>query len=722
MKASRLIVFFLLLAVCLGCDKKSETPFPPPDAGIELLEGGWPGLRGLSLGTTPGGVVAIAEEKARILYLLELQHDGTWATTPVDRFIRWPHLHVDDSGRYHIVYWNGMRKAITYATNASGDWTTEDILTTTDCFVRPRISLDGSGSAHVAVFDYENSTAIHLTDESGQWETETVPISTDWYVDFACGNDDICYIAYYDFEADSHRVAVLEDGAWEVETVDDRERMALEDFPSIAVDETGCVHMMYANVDGFQYASKCDGNWEVEQLEWEFISDYSIKVDYAGTVHIVFLENEWGLLQHAVKVGEEWWLLPITYGYGDFASFGVDDSGDVHIAYKGIIGEATDLTGGLVYSHNIGGWAPHLLDRGSMAGDFVDMACKENGAVHVAHKDSLYENLRFASNASGVWDLRLLDDTDASGEHPSVCSGKKGRVHVAEITDEKGSQPKLRHIFGKDDSWTVEDVLSEGDYTTPDYTSIAVDAEGRVHIAFRQWSESSWTSFGSEIQHAVRGSNGSWTFETVWSVEGQMGDYLDMALDNNGVPHLAFFDYQSDDVKHAFKNGASWEVECAADNVGDQTRGVSIAVDDEGGVHISFLHGDEVGLGYATNRSSSWETRILDQFLEVNNTGDTSIDVDRNGHVHISYVAVEEFNPMLRYITDESGEWSAYDIDNAGRVGAYNSLAVDDKYDFVHIAYTAEDSLWHAVFPIGNPNLEAFWTIDSVFLTPRLQK
>jgi hypothetical protein len=695
---------FFALTVCVGCGDDSGSRLHPPDAGIELVEGGWPGMRGLSLAATHDGA-ASAEEKARILYLLELKDDGTQTSTQIDRFVRWPHLQVDDTGHYHIVYWNGMRKAISYATNASGAWTVEDIFPLDDCFVRPRVSIDGDGAVHVAMFDYENFGAVHMTNKSGEWETDTVPISTDWYVDFACGGDNVCYLAFYDIETDSHRVAVLENGAWEVEVVDDRQRLGQEDFPSITVGEKGEVHMLYINVDGFQHASKTDGAWEIEQLEWQYVSGYSVKTDRAGNVHVLFRNGEMDALQHAVKVGDEWQLSPMVPGYLDFASFDTDDSGEVRLAYWGIVGEPTDLTGGLVYVREGEAWTPRLLDRGFRAGYFVDLTCNDNGAVYIAHMEHLFGTLRLASNASGTWDLRLLDDADWAGEYAAVCVGKDGRAHISEIADYDDEQDKLRHVFGKNNSWTMEDVVEKGDYTKLDYTSIAEDERGDIHLAFREWKEGG-SGFSSTIKYAVRNLFGSWTFETVYYVDGQAGDYLDMALDGDGASHLAFFDFHDNDIKHAVKDGGIWRIESASENVGGQTRGVSLAVDRDGKAHISFLHGSEIGLAYVTNRSSVWETRILDRFLEINAAGDTSIAADGDGHVHISYVAVEEFNPILRYATDRSGQWHVSDIDSAGWVGEYNSIAVDERYGAIHIAYSAEDSLWHAVFYMGAQNME----------------
>jgi hypothetical protein len=108
---------------------------------IEHVEGGEPCLRGAALAASPAGVVAIAEERGRYLYLVELENGEEVSRALVDRFVRWPALVADSSGHYHLAYWNGLKKAVVYATNTSGEWATQEIHATICHLVMPRIAL-----------------------------------------------------------------------------------------------------------------------------------------------------------------------------------------------------------------------------------------------------------------------------------------------------------------------------------------------------------------------------------------------------------------------------------------------------------------------------------------------------------------------------------------------------------------------------------------------------
>ena len=69
---------------------------------------------------------------------------------------------------------------------------------------------------------------------------------------------------------------------------------------------------------------------------------------------------------------------------------------------------------------------------------------------------------------------------------------------------------------------------------------------------------------------------------------------------------------------------------------------------------------------------------------------DTSIAVDSNDRIHISYY--DATNTALKYATDASGSWINSTIDSTNDVGGCTSIAVDSN-DGIHISYyNATDS------------------------------
>ena len=110
----------------------------------------------------------------------------------------------------------------------------------------------------------------------------------------------------------------------------------------------------------------------------------------------------------------------------------------------------------------------------------------------------------------------------------------------------------------------------------------------------------------------------------------------------------------------------------------------SIAVDSEDKIHISYFNNTLGGydLKYATDASGSWVTEVLDSAGVVGKY--TSLAIDSNDNMHICYY--DETNTALKYATDASGSWSYETIDDDGAVGWETSMAVDSD-DSLHISY-----------------------------------
>ena len=115
----------------------------------------------------------------------------------------------------------------------------------------------------------------------------------------------------------------------------------------------------------------------------------------------------------------------------------------------------------------------------------------------------------------------------------------------------------------------------------------------------------------------------------------------------------------------------------------------SIAIDSYGHKHISygrfgFFGGD---LMYATDKSGSWVITTVDSTGSVGEG--TSISVDSNDAVHISYY--DSTNTNLKYATCSSSctsasSWTISTLDSVGNVGSRTSIAIDSN-DAVHISY-----------------------------------
>jgi hypothetical protein len=104
----------------------------------------------------------------------------------------------------------------------------------------------------------------------------------------------------------------------------------------------------------------------------------------------------------------------------------------------------------------------------------------------------------------------------------------------------------------------------------------------------------------------------------------------------------------------------------------------SIAVDSDNKVHISYFDNSNEALKYATNASGSWVTYVVDSGRSYYYDYSARIAVDSNNKVHISY-----YGDGFKYATNASGSWAISSVDTGGWC---NSIGVDSN-NAVHISY-----------------------------------
>jgi hypothetical protein len=163
-----------------------------------------------------------------------------------------------------------------------------------------------------------------------------------------------------------------------------------------------------------------------------------------------------------------------------------------------------------------------------------------------------------------------------------------------------------------------------------------------------------------------------------------------LAIDQSDHPHISYYDYASQALKHTWRDGAAWHIE-AASSAGDEGQHTSLALDSAGQPHISYLDGDShtttVNLGYAWYGGGAWHTESVDTGAEDPWYGvHTSLAVDTTGHPHISYMVQNYPISILKYAWRDGTCWHTETLDDEGMTGRYSSLALDGA-DNPHIAY-----------------------------------
>jgi hypothetical protein len=324
-------------------------------------------------------------------------------------------------------------------------------------------------------------------------------------------------------------------------------------------------------------------------------------------------------------------------GVGLFCSLALDPNGRPHIAYY----DATDvpLHWYLKYAYYDGNkWRVMVADPEKYAGGDCDLAVDAGGHPHISYcqgfKDPDRRDLKYAYHDGSKWHITRVDESGSAGAHTSIALDAQGRPHIA-YKDTPDSVPsKLKYAYFDGSRWRTM-AVDEGHGVGYD-TSIAVDSKGHIHISYR---------------------------------EGSPG-----ALD----------------LKYAYYNGSTWQI-TRVDAEGNTGRNTSIAVDKADRPHISYIDDSNDALRYAYYGGSRWHRETVDDNGEIGH--DTSIALDASDRPHISYhesiTGGYYVRGNLKYAYHDGVRWRIFFVAKGGEkeyIGGYNSVALD-RWGRPRIAY-----------------------------------
>ena len=309
-------------------------------------------------------------------------------------------------------------------------------------------------------------------------------------------------------------------------------------------------------------------------------------------------------------------------------------------------------------------WAISTIDTTGDVGKHTSITTDANKKEHISYYDITNMKLKYATNSSGSWVVATV--ADASGYGTSIAVDSNGKVHIAY----EGANGDLMYATNSSGSWAAT-VLESSAWS--DDVSMALDSNNKVHISYF-----SLNSF--DLKYATD-ITGSWVTSIIVNggATGPLPGYsTSIDIDSNDKVHMCYYDDSSpDSIKYITNASGSWQI-TQIDTIGFAAGWeTSLVVDSSNKVHISYYDWTNDAVKYATNASGTWQTSTIVD-IASSNVWNSSIAVDSSNHVHISYGS-------SKYATNSSGLWIVSKIDEAW-TGSDNSIAVDTTGG-VHISY-----------------------------------
>ncbi len=356
------------------------------------------------------------------------------------------------------------------------------------------------------------------------------------------------------------------------------------------------------------------------------------------------------------------------------------DAPDVTIIYRAYLPVVLRKSGGTTPPPPPpGDWTIEVVDEG--VDGSIDLALDGNDTPHISYDAG---GLFRAEKVGNDWDIDQLTD---QAYRTSIDVDPQGYEHIL-LFDVSGHNTSLIYAHEDADGWHVGSLGLSGLYVGR-YNNLAVDTGGQVHMIFSTWRCMAWVGSRciswdpDELIYLDPTGDGQW--QAV--IAAYSPEYISLALDAEGNAHISYHNGYHKTLKYTqsgifLVSPGGYTVDESAE-VG---RFTSVAADNQE-PHISYYDVTNGDLKYAYGTGPDewhleWYTETVDSTEDVGQY--TSIVLDDEGDPHITYY--DAGNGDLRYAYRESGEWQFETVDSEGNVGMWSSLAIDQQGN-LHVAY-----------------------------------
>lgn len=354
-----------------------------------------------------------------------------------------------------------------------------------------------------------------------------------------------------------------------------------------------------------------------------------------------------------------------------------------------------------------GNWVVEFVDTVGKVGK--DTSVDASGIVSISYYDETSGDLKFARRAGGVWTTVVVDNGGGSsskwndaGEYTSLEVDAAGNAHISYYDDSNGDLEYAVQVGSGGNcgggAWQCTTIDDAGD--VGQYTSLALDHDGRVHISYYDFSN-------KDLKYAVYaggGGNcggGAWNCQTVDSA-GQVGKHTSIAIGSDNYPKIAYEFESGADLRFACFGPEGWDIQ-DVETAGDTGKYASMAIGSDGLPRIAYHKEGEESLKFAMRVEAcglpgTWVTMLVDNNGDVGDYSSIALKSDDkpcisyNDHTNASlkYACWDSSPPVLGLTcpTGDSVRWSSYSdyvarwlsvdyvIANGGSVDAYNLMVV----------------------------------------------
>lgn len=324
--------------------------------------------------------------------------------------------------------------------------------------------------------------------------------------------------------------------------------------PALDIDADGTAHIAFlteAEHGAVFYASNESGEFTVETVsEGYFYGPVDIALSVEGLPYIAYHDHQdqefkptKGDEVVAILNGGRWGLITVSDDGHDGwdNSIVVDSDGNWHTA--SVDPAQFGSSDGVEYATNIGGvFEVTSVSDGPVVYEFgTSIGLDAQSRPAISYYDDAGQQLAYASLDDNGWSVQVVDGDGDAGRYSSLVFDSSGNPHISYYVATSANAGTVRHAWWDGADWQVEDVgtlddVQMGHTGARKITSLAIGPDDRPRIAFTD---------RSRVMYGIQGDSG-WALQDVTtSPESTLGQLVELALDNDGKPHLTWFDVTS---------------------------------------------------------------------------------------------------------------------------------------------------------------------------------
>lgn len=333
-------------------------------------------------------------------------------------------------------------------------------------------------------------------------------LDLDGWESTSCGGDDC------DDRAAEVNPAILENEDWTVDVLAEDASL-----PALAIDARGVAHAAYRAGSGADasivYATNISGTWLPETVDTigETVHPPSLGIAPNGRAHLCWTSFDEGTTRLVYATNARGaWRVEVDEWHGGAptrCALAVDARGAVHLAYQ------DPLVDMLRYETNVlGRWQAEIVDGAPGTGTMPTLLLDGDYLPRIGYQDG-DRDLHWAVRSGRVWQSEIVEG-DLGGNGPFVAAFSLDEQGAAHVSYRAAEERQLRYATNATGVWVYETIEMPG-YSART-SAIGIDGDAYAHIVF---SRDDRQDQPEDLLFATR-AGGAWTQQTI-DEEGRTG-------------------------------------------------------------------------------------------------------------------------------------------------------------------------------------------------------